>query len=136
VKALHRWPVAQVARIVSAAVVSVVALTALASPSGAASTQMACTAFVFNLPHPYSLVVIDVSTKPGAKVSATESAQGRSWSMSPGTTANASGHAGLTQKVAAVRKYELVRVSVNVTLGALSGHCSTHYTPPSLPARI
>jgi hypothetical protein len=97
---------------------------------------MSCAAVVFNLPHPYSLVVIDVSTKPDAKVSATETAAGHSWSMSPGTTANASGHAGLSQKVAAVKKYELVRVTVNVTLGGLSGHCSTHYTPPTLSARV
>jgi hypothetical protein len=52
------------------------------------------------------------------------------------TSANASGHARFSQRITAVRKYDLVRVTVNVTLGDLSGHCSTHYTPPTLVARL
>lgn len=96
---------------------------------------MACTANVLYLPHSYNLVMIGVATKPGAKVSATETAAAHTWSMSS-TSANASGHARFSQRITAVRKYDLVRVTVNVTLGDLSGHCSTHYTPPTLVARL
>jgi hypothetical protein len=135
VKALFRWPVAQVARVVSAVVVSTLALVALtASPSSAASNGMTCWASVINLPHTYSLVIIGVSTKPHAVVTGTESASGRSWSMTPSTSANAAGRARLSQKVPAVAKDELVRVTIHVTLDGLSGHCSTQYSPPSLAA--
>jgi hypothetical protein len=136
VKALFRWPVAQVARFMSVVVVSTLAVTGLTvSPSGAASTAMSCSAFVMNVPHPYSLVMIGVATKPHATVTATETASDHSWTMAPSTSANAFGGARLSQRVPAVAKYEIVRVTVHVTLDGLSGHCATNYTPPSLAAR-
>jgi hypothetical protein len=54
--------------------------------------------------------------------------------MTPSTSANAAGKARLSQKVTAVAKDELVRVTIHVTLDGLSGHCSTQYSPPSLAA--
>ncbi len=78
---------------------------------------MTCWASVVNLPHTYSLVIIGVSTKPHAVVTGTESARGRTWSMTPSTSANAAGKARLSQKVTAVAKDELVRVTIHVTLG-------------------
>jgi hypothetical protein len=68
-------------------------------------------------------------------VTGTETAEGRSWSMAPSTSANASGKARMSQRVPAVAKDELVRVTIHVSLNGISGHCSTHYSPPSLVAR-
>jgi hypothetical protein len=134
VKAFFRMPIAPVVRALSAAALSTLALGALtASPS--AATTMPCVATVLHLPHTYSVVTIRVSTKPGAQVAATESAGGRSWAMTPGASANAAGRANLNQKVAAVAKFEVVRVSVRVTWNGLTAHCATQYTPPSLVAR-
>jgi hypothetical protein len=96
---------------------------------------MPCTATVLHLPRTISYVTIRVSTKAGAQVSGTESASGHSWAMTPSASANASGGANLVQKVAPVSKYEVVRVSVKVTLNGVTGHCTTHFTPPSLAAR-
>jgi hypothetical protein len=129
-------PVAQVARVLSAVVVSAMAFAALSvSPSGAA-TNMPCTATIMSLPHSYNLVMINVATRPGAEVTATEIAGAHSWSMSPNASANASGRDRFSQRVAPIAKYALVRVTVSVNLDGLTGHCSTHFSPPTLTARL
>jgi len=126
--------VTKVGRVLSAVVVSVVAFSGVAiSQASATSGALACTAIVLRLPHPYSVIAISVSTTPDATVSATETAGKHTWSMTaPNGPANSSGKARLTQKMAAVRKYELVRVSVHVNLDGSTGHCTTRYSPPSL----
>jgi hypothetical protein len=125
--------VTKVGRVLSAVAVSTVALGALTISPAGASGGLSCSAVVLDSrPHSYGVVTINVSTRPHAQVSGTETAGTHSWSMTPGTAANAAGLARLSQKVAAVRKDELVRVSVTVTLNGSTGHCSTRYTPPSL----
>lgn len=125
-------PVAQAARIVSAAVVSSVAVVALTVSPSSAVTEIPCTATVMAVPHPYSIVTIIVATRPHAAVTATERSGPHSWPMTPDSTANAFGRARLSQKMSAVRHDAIVRVSVDVTLNGATGHCSTFYTPPSL----
>jgi hypothetical protein len=90
---------------------------------------------VLTRPISYSIVTINVSTKPRAAVSGTETAGTHTWSMTPSTAANASGKARLYQGVPAVSKDEVVRVSVRVTLNGSTAHCSTRYTPPKLVAQ-
>jgi hypothetical protein len=125
-----------VGRILSAAVFSAVAFSAITiTQASAAATGISCTAIVLSRPHPYSVVTIGVSTRPSADVSGTETAGTHSWSMTPSTSANAAGKARLSQKMSGVTKYEVVRVSVHVTLDGSTGHCSTRYTPPTLAAR-
>ena len=126
--------VAKMGRVLSAVVVSAVGLATLTiSPASASSGALSCTATVLDSrPHSYSIVTINVSTKPGAAVSGTETAGTHSWSMRPSARANASGKARLYQKVSAVPKVELVKVMVRVTMDGSTGHCSTRYTPPSL----
>ena len=113
---------------------SLFAATLTTSPADAGTT-VACTATVVHLPHESGMITIRVSTAPDATVAGAEAAGGRSWSMAPTASANALGRATLVQKVATVAHYEVVRVSVRVTLQGSAGHCSTQYTPPSLVAR-
>jgi hypothetical protein len=126
---------AKAARIVGALVASAVVLTTLSAPPASAATALKCSAVVLRPPHQYGVVTISVSTRPLADVSATETAGAHSWSMSPNAAANGGGKARLSQKISTVRKYELVRVTVHVTLGGSTGSCSTRYTPPSLAAQ-
>jgi hypothetical protein len=136
VRAVPNSRVSKVGRILSAAVFSAVAFSGLAiSSAGATSTGLSCIAIVLNRPHPYSVVTINVSTRPNAAVSGTESAAGHSWSMTPSASANSAGTARLSQKIPAVRKYELVRVTVHVTLNGATGSCKTRYSPPTLVAQ-
>jgi hypothetical protein len=126
--------VAKMGRVLSAVVVSAVGFSTLTiSPASASSSALSCTATVLDSrPHSYSIVTINVSTKPGAAVSGTETAGTHSWSMTPTARANASGKARLYQRLSAVSRDELVKVTVRVTLDGSTGHCSTRYTPPSL----
>jgi hypothetical protein len=124
----------KMARVLSAVTVSVVGFSTLAiSQANALTSTLSCRARVLDSrPYSYSVVTINVSTKPGAAVSGTESAGGRTWSMTPNSRANAAGNARLSQKVSAVAKDEVVRVTVHVALDGVTGRCSTSYTPPSL----
>jgi|GEM_PF-3540471 len=137
VRVAHIFLVTKVGRVLSAVAISAVALSALTiSQASATSSGLSCSAVVLDSrPHSYSVVTINVSTKPHAEVSGTETAGTHSWSMTPIAPANPSGRARLSQKISAVAKYELVRVTVRVTLNDSTGHCSTEYAPPSLEAR-
>jgi hypothetical protein len=127
---------AQVGRTLSAAIFSTIAFSAVTmSQAGASAPRLSCTAVVLRLPHPNSVVAISVSTRPHATVSGTETAGTYTWSMTPNAAANAAGRATLSQRVAVVRKDEIVRVTVQVTLDGTTGHCSTRYSPPTLVAQ-
>jgi hypothetical protein len=129
--------VAKAGRIFGAVSVAAVGFSALtSSPANASSAGLSCVARVLNSRFNYNTVIINVATKPRADVSASESVASHSWSMAATAPANASGVARLTQRVSAVAKFEVVTVTVRVTLNGLSGHCVTVYTPPTLTARI
>ncbi|MGB8196343.1 MAG: hypothetical protein WCF25_04985 [Acidimicrobiales bacterium] len=121
---------------VSVTVVAVISLAGAFVAAGPASASgLGCRATVLNTRfNSYGMVTIDVKTSPHAEVSATESAAARSWSMGTVGPANVAGIARLNQRVAPVAKYELVRVSVQVSLDGSTGHCTTSYTPSRLSA--
>jgi hypothetical protein len=125
-----------VGKVVSATAVAVTALLTMSGANSMASTSsMSCQATVVNSRfNSYNTVTIDVKTMPRAVVSATESAAARTWAMATAAPANAAGVARLTQKVSVVVKYEVVRVSVQVSLNGMTGHCTTRYTPTRLNA--
>jgi hypothetical protein len=122
-------------RLASAVAVSTIGFTALTFSPASATTNsgLTCVATLMdNHLSSYSMVTINVRTKPRAEVSGTESAAAHSWSMAATAPANAAGIARLYQKVSGVSRYEVVRVTVSVTLNGTTGHCTTHYTPPRL----
>jgi len=125
-------------RLFGAVAVSTIGFTALTySPASATSSPgLSCVASVLdNHLNSYSMVMINVRTKPRADVSGTESAATHSWSMTPTGPANAFGIARLSQRTSAVSKYEVVKVTVEVTLNGSTAHCTTHYSPPRLTAQ-
>jgi hypothetical protein len=128
--------IALVGSAVSVALFGTIAVGGLfVATSPASASSLGCRATVLNTRfNSYGMVTIDVKTSPHAAVSATEKAAARSWSMGAVGPANASGIARLTQRVSAVAKYEVVRVSVQVSLNGSTGHCTTSYTPPRLSA--
>jgi hypothetical protein len=129
--------VTKIGRSLSAVVISAIGFTALtvSSANATSSARLSCFARVLLHPQSYNFVIVNVLTKPQAEVTATETSPNRSWSMTP-SLANASGDARLMQKVAVVAKVELVDVDVHVALNGSVATCSTHYTPPSLSARM
>lgn len=130
--------VTKIGRSLSAIIISAIGFTALtvSSANATSSARLTCFARVLELhPQSYGFVIVNVSTKPQAEVTATETSPNRSWSMTP-SLANASGDARLMQKVSVVAKAELVDVDVHVALNGSVATCSTHYTPPSLSARM
>lgn len=133
-KQAHALLVARMGKVLSAVVVSAVGLATLTTqPASASSSGLSCIATVLDSrPHSYSIVTIIVTTKPRAQVSGTETAGTHTWSMTPIASANASGRAKLYQKVSAVSRDELVKVTVRVTLDGSMGRCTTRYSPPSL----
>jgi protein-disulfide isomerase len=130
--------IAKAGRVFGAVVFAAVSFSALASSPASATSNSAlsCVARVLDSRFNYNVVIINVATRPRADVSGTETAATHSWSMAATAPANASGIARLAQKVSVVSKFEVVKVTVRVTLNGLSGHCVTEYTPPTLTARI
>jgi hypothetical protein len=101
--------------------------------AAAAAPRISCPARAStSRPLSYTIVTIDISTKPGAKVSATVTSGKSTISLQPTAPANSSGKAWLYEKISAVTRSMVALVTVRVSSHCAIGLCRTHFTPVAL----